>query len=139
MDGDLKKILEAKAPNNNLMHTHLMSKDTNFLACHVLMLKIISAQDFNPENPADLNFLWDVRYNLDWPESTTKRFLILLKELLDGTLPTNVCIPQPSHLQSLWAVWSAWYSTASKSKSQSEFLLKKAQQERYSKFCYAIH
>jgi hypothetical protein len=104
------------------------------MARNLLILKVISARDFDTENKEDISFLWDIWYNVGWPESTHKRFKLVLKELLNNSLPENAAIPKSSDLQSLKTVWSAWNSLSSKTKSESEFFLKKILKERYFKY-----
>lgn len=100
------------------------------MARNVLVLKIISANDFNPYDIADLSFIWDVWYNAEWSEITQKKFLLVLNDLLDENLPQNVLIPEACHLQKMKNVWSSWHTTASKDQSESELLMKNIQKER---------
>ncbi len=94
-----------------------------------MLLSILSAPDFNPEDENDLAFLWDLWYNSEWPELTRKRFKTVLKDLLDGRLPENIIIAKSSHLEMLRAVWSSWQATSSQSQSESDLLMKKISKE----------
>lgn len=96
-----------------------------------MVLKIVSANDFNPDDTDDFSFIWDVWYNTDWSEITQKRFLSVLNDLLNEKLPENVRIPDSNHLQKLKKVWSSWHATASQNRSESELLMKKIHKERY--------
>jgi hypothetical protein len=100
------------------------------LARNILILKIISGRDFNPELDEDLGFLWDVWYNMDWPEKTRKRFLSCLQELIDGMLPDNVSIPNNHQLEKFKSLWSNWHSVSSRNETDSESLLKKVREQR---------
>ena len=89
---DLMNTLETTASDNKGKHLHIHLNDVNtkhnaVMARNIVMWKIISAKDFNPNNDGDLAFLWDVWYNAEWMESTKKRFQIVLKDLPDGNLP----------------------------------------------------
>ncbi len=95
----------------------------------VFLLKIISASDFNPNREEDVAFLWDVWYNVEWPETTRARFQRVLKDLLDGRLPENLVVSSSSQLQCLTRSWNSWSSIASCTQPESE-LLKKVHQER---------
>ena len=100
------------------------------MARNILILGIILEGDFNPNDQEDINFLWDVWYNAEWPEGTRKRFNEALRKLLNGSLPENVVIPKSYQLESIQKVWSAWFSISSKDKAESELLQKKINIER---------
>ena len=73
-------------------------------------------------------FLWNVWYNVEWPESTRAKFQHILKDLLDEKMP-NVHVHESSQLQSLKKVWEMWYSISADTKPDSK-LLKKTLEER---------
>ena len=101
------------------------------MARNIVMLKILSASDFNPDDQEDLSFLWDVWYNAEWPEITRKRFKEALKQLLDGSMPENVVMTNSNQLQSLREVWTSWYSSiATNDHSELELFMKKIRNER---------
>ena len=100
------------------------------MARNILILKVISAPDFDAENKEDIAFLWDLWYNVEWPISTHERFKSVLKKLLDNELPDNVVIPKSNYLITLRTIWSTWSSTSSKTKSESDLFMKKIQRER---------
>ncbi|XP_046448552.1 uncharacterized protein LOC124197216 [Daphnia pulex] len=129
--GDLRNTFQAttsKNPQN--LEIHLNDFHPSVLARNIIILKIVSASDFNPDNDEDFGFLWDVWYNMDWPEETRKRFLFVVKELTNEKLPDNVSIPNKSHLDKLKSLWSNWHSVSSKNKTNSESLLKKVWGQR---------
>lgn len=100
------------------------------LARNIIILKIISAPDFNPNDIEDISFLWDVWYNMDWPEVTRKRFLSVIKDLLDNKLPDEVVIPKRTDIEMFMALWKTWQSVSSTTVFESEILLKKVQKQR---------
>ena len=102
------------------------------MARNILILKIISARHFNPDDQEDISFLWDVWYNAEWTEITRHKALKVLKELLDGILPKNVTVNQMNQLQSLKEVWTTWSSdiTAANNQSELELLQEKIRIER---------
>lgn len=104
------------------------------MARNILMLKIISARDFNPEKDEDLNFLWDIWYNATWPEITRKRFLGVLKDLVNEKLPQNVIIPEGNHFQSVKKIWSAWRKSISENHFESTTIFANILLERYNTF-----
>ncbi len=129
--GDLRNTFQAiasKPPKN--LEIHLNDLNPSILSRNIIILKIISANDFNPDNVADFGFLWDVWYNMDWPEETKKRFLSVVKELTNEKLPENVSVPNSCHFEQLKNLWSNWNSVSSKNKSDSESLLQKSWGQR---------
>ena len=97
-------------------------------------MKIISAHDFNPDNTEDFGFLWDVWYNLDWPEETRKRFVSVVKELIDEIFPENVAIPNKDHLKKFKSLWSNWLSGSSRNQNDSQSILRNIIEQRYNCF-----
>jgi hypothetical protein len=108
------------------------------MARNVLILKIISADDFDIEDKEHVSFLWDIWYNAEWPETTQKRFQLILNELLKNNLPENAAFPKSTYLKSLKTVWSAWKSISSKTKSESKIFMEKISEERYFKYLNII-
>ena len=113
---------------------HLNDINPSVVARNILLLQIMSAQDFSADCEEDIAFLWDLWYNAQWPESSRRRFKIALKKLMDGIymLPKRISICGSS-LESLQKVWNAWYTLCSQSESQSHLLMKKINSERYRK------
>ena len=112
------------------MQIHLNDLNPSVVARNITILKIISAPDFNPEDDEDFAFLWDVWYNLEWPEVTHKRFQGVLKDLLNDLYPENVSVPKTSQAEMLKKVWSAWLSVLSKTESEARVLMEKVGLER---------
>jgi hypothetical protein len=131
--GDLRNTFQAttsKNPQNLEIHLNDLSPSVSVLARNVIILKIVAAHDFNLENDEDFGFLWDVWYNVDWPEETRKRFLSIVKELTNEKLPDNVIIPNSCHLEKLKSLWSNWHFVSSQNKTDSESLLRKVWGQR---------
>jgi hypothetical protein len=112
------------------MQIHANDRNPSVVARNITILKIISASDFNPEDDEDIAFLWDVWYNLEWPEVTHKRFLGVLKDLLNDLFPENISVPKTNQSEMLKKVWSAWLSVLSKTESEASILMKKVGSER---------
>ncbi|EFX82902.1 hypothetical protein DAPPUDRAFT_101078 [Daphnia pulex] len=125
-----KTLLATTAEHVNNFHFHLNDNCPSIVARNIMMLKILSAQDFDPNKEQDFSFLWDVWYNTEWPEITRKQFLIVLNDLLDGKLPENVTVPDPNHYKSLKKIWKVWYTISSRNQSKSEMLLCKTKMKR---------
>ncbi len=129
--GDLMTTLQMMTTEKEkLLNIHLNDLDKLVLARNILIWKIISAHDFNPENKGDMDFLWDIWYNAEWPKTTKKRFQVVLKDLLHENLPENIFIPERSQFAVFVDVWKAWYSICTTSKYESALLLKKVSEER---------
>lgn len=133
--GDLMDtLLATTAEHVQKFQIHLNDMNPSIMARNIMILKIITSCDFNPEKDEDLNFLWDVWYNATWPEITQKRFLGVLKDLVNEKLPQNVIIPEGSHLQSVKRIWSGWCKTVSESHFKSTTLFANILLERYNPF-----
>lgn len=109
---------------------HLNDHHPLILARNIALLKIISSSDFCPEKQEDFNLIWDIWYNIEWPENTRKRFVKVLINLLDGNLPDNVIVPE-NGFSTLKEIWNSWFSTCCKTKSESELLMMTLQEKRY--------
>lgn len=129
--GDLRNTLQATA-NENAKGFLISLNDNNpsILARNITILKILSDKSFNPEKEEDLSFLWDVWYNAEWPELTRIRFLVVLRDILDGQLPKNVSVPDTKQLQSLKQVWSSWLATCSGDESKWTSFMQEIKKER---------
>ena len=127
----MRNALKTAGNRKNIenLDIHLNDVNPSVVARNILILKIISADDFDIQNEEDISFLWDIWYNAEWPESTRKRFELVLKEILDNNLPDNV-IPKSSSLITLETVWSKWISIISKRESESNLFMKKIHKER---------
>jgi hypothetical protein len=130
--GDLRNTLKTAGNRKYIanLDIHLNDVNPSVVARNILILKIISEDGFDIQNEEDVSFLWDLWYNAEWPESTRKRFELVLKEILDNNLPDNVVIPKSSSLITLKTVWSKWISIISKRESESNLFMKKIQKER---------
>ena len=63
-------------------------------ARNILITHIIVDEDFDPENKEDLQYLWNVWYDFQWTKETTiKRFLKDVNQLLNHQWPKNIIIP----------------------------------------------
>ena len=109
--GDLRNTLKTVSSGiAKHFQLHLNHFSPTVLARNILILKIITSQEFDTKNEEDVAFLWDVWYNVDWPKQTQTRFKLVLKELMDNNLPENVTIAKDSQLEKFKAVWLSWWS-----------------------------
>ena len=127
----MRNTLQATITENvQNCHFHLNDNNPSILARNIMIMKVLSAQDFNPNKEEDFSFLWDIWYNAEWPEVTKKRFLAVLNDLLEEKLPENVFIPNSNHFESLKKIWKVWHTICSKTQSDSEAFLCKTKKER---------
>lgn len=96
------------------------------LARNLLILTVISAPDFNVNNPEDVNYLWDLWYNLKWPETTLKRFVVDVRNLLENTTQPQDCMANAVSVQlknSIKVILHSWLSLSlSKNLKKTSFL-----------------
>jgi hypothetical protein len=129
--GDLRNALQvATNLSFNRWEIHMNDISPAVVARNITILKIISAPDFNPDNKEDFAFVWDIWYNLEWPEITRKRFQQTMKDLLNDLLPQEISIPKTIQRQMLKDVWSSWLLTSSESEFKAGLFMKKIDEER---------
>ena len=93
---------------NQYLHIHINDSSLPIIARNILILKVISKQNFAPENIVDIGYVWDLWYHATWSESTKKRFVKDIKDLLNKPLPPNIIIPDSSFQEQLKNVWAEW-------------------------------
>ena len=129
--GDLRNALQvATNLSFNRWEIHMNDISPAVVARNITILKIISAPDFNPDNKEDFAFVWDIWYNLEWPEITRKRFQQTMKDLLNDLLPQEISIPKTIQRQMLKDVWSSWLLTSLESEFKASLFMKKIDEER---------
>ena len=93
--GDVMKTLEVSTTKHlKNVHIHLNDKNSLVLARNILILKVISDEDFDTAKDDDIAFLWDLWYNLEWPESTEKRFMKAVKRTVGWKIARKCCDTQ---------------------------------------------
>ena len=111
--GDLRNPLTTAigAKHNQYLHIHINDNSLLIIARNILIVKIISSPEFNPSKEADMDYVWHLWYDATWPESTLKRFIKDVEEILNQPLPHNAFIPESHiYLERLKAVWTEWLS-----------------------------
>ena len=113
--GDLRNPLTTSVGGGIVKHQvdqniHINDASLSVIARNILILKIISSSQFDPNDDDDMDYVWDIWYNATFTHSTTKRFTEDVRSLLDDPLPTNSIIPKSSYLEELKAIWIEWLS-----------------------------
>ena len=133
---DLKNVLQTIISKSNDDDTsliiHLNHSCKVVLARNLLILKVISATGFNAHSQEDVNYLWDLWYNLQWSKSTLERFIEDVKSLIENGLPEEHCYSlDSSQLQDMKDIFQDWLSSSTGSRltesSQIENILKQRQ------------
>ncbi len=111
--GDLRNPLTTSVGGGIVKHQvdqniHINDASLSVIARNILILKIISSSQFDPNDDDDMDYVWDIWYNATFTHSTTKRFTKDVRSLLDDPLPTNSIIPKSSYLEELKAIWIEW-------------------------------
>ena len=96
------------APHNFKLCIHINDNSLPAIARNMLILKVVTSQEFRTEREEDMDYIWNLWYNTTWPESTCQRFIKDVKELLDNPLPDHLGIPESSQLEGLQQVWKQW-------------------------------
>ena len=55
-------------------------------ARNILILQVISSPTFDVSNAENINYVWDLWYNLQWPTSTCRRFVKDVRSLVETGL-----------------------------------------------------
>ena len=79
------------------LEIHLNTASLVTTARNIFILNMFCSPNIDPNNAADLNYIWEVMYNATWPESTQKRFIQDVKSLQDSPLHHNIIIPANFH------------------------------------------
>jgi len=129
---DALTTIASKTNYDGHLDVHLNYSCPLTFARNVLIVKVISANDFNVNKVDNLSYLWDMWYNAVWPKSTLDRFVMDIKELVYRGPPANCSIIKSDQLGELKDIWTDWLLSVGKQlieASQIEKVLK----ERYSK------
>lgn len=81
------------------------------------MVYIMMSEEFDPANPADIDYLWSVWYSLQWADNTRKRFLKDLNHLLSSQTweaSSKIAFPDSASIRILEEIFMHWQNMASK-------------------------
>ena len=108
--GDLINPLHAIADSsgNHKLSIHINDDNICTIGRNILILKIISVPDFDPDSTGGISYVWDLWYNATWPQSTAERFRKDIRQLLDEPLPPKVFVPDCETKQKLDSIWKDW-------------------------------
>ena len=128
----LQTIISKSNDDDTSLIIHLNHSCGVVLARNLLILKVISATGFNVHSQEDVNYLWDLWYNLQWSKSTLERFIEDVKSLIENGLPEEHCYSlDSSQLQDMKDIFQDWLSSSTGSRltesSQIENILKQRQ------------
>ncbi len=113
------------------MNIHLNHSCPVSLARNVLILKVISATDFNTDCPEDLTYLWDLWYNLEWPKSTLERFIDDVKSLINNELSEDISFAPDSYkFDEMQGILQDWLSSATENRVTESSRRKKILMDR---------
>lgn len=114
------QTIASKSSNDGSLNIHLNHSCPFSLARNVLILKVISATNFNVNCAKDLKYLWDLWYNVEWPKTTLDRFSKDVKELIEIGLPEHNLDFDRKQLEDLKDMWKNWLSSLTKLTKSSE-------------------
>ena len=110
--GDLRHVLLTGSKLSNAyqqLNIHL--NDVNIITARNLFIAhIFSSDDFDPASPADVDYLWNVWYSLQWTEDTRKRFIKDIRQLLstDWSESSRINIPDPQNIETMKNIFNCW-------------------------------
>ena len=92
-----------------------ISDETEFIvARNFLIAYIMLEEDFDPCQPEDLQYLWDVWYGYQWNDMTRRRFVKDLKSIMTHRRWDNstLVFPQCKAFEHLKSIFKLWLDTA---------------------------
>ena len=97
------------------VNIHLNDSCVPVIARNVLITQIVTNKEFIATNPDDLQYVWDVWYSTQWNDTTAKRFLKDVEQLLAGQWRSNssIVITADADISILEKTWSYWKDTVS--------------------------
>ena len=109
------------------LNIHFNDDSESIIARNILMANIILSDGFNPANPTDLQYLWDVWYHQQWNKATKTRFIKDVKQLLACQWSPGLvnCIPDPKGVEQLKKVCSFWLETVDLKENHVKAVLEK--------------
>ena len=114
--GDLRNALKVTAEMTEAypeLRIHCIDDSASILARNILIVHIVNSDGFDPTNPNDLQYIWDVWYSLQWNEVTKKRFIKDVKQMLAGQwAASRIIIQEPGDVEVLNKVCIFWLNTA---------------------------
>jgi len=112
--GDLPFAVQSTSlcSNQRIANITVTDMSAMTMARNVLFAKIITDVKFNPARDEDLQYLWNIWYNMEWSSATKERFLKDIKEL-SSCFSENLKIPVENDLSVLKNIWKFWVSSVS--------------------------
>ena len=121
--GDLRNVLHTIGLSCSTkledLHIHLNDNHSSVIARNILILHIITASDFNPNDQNDLEYVWNVWYSTQWDASTVKRFSKDVLQLLVHQWKSDILVVRDLDLVDLDKVWKYWFTTFSSMKAST--------------------
>ena len=115
--GDLRNVLLTVSKLTNAykkLTIHLNDECDIVTARNILMTNIILSNRFDPDNPNDVSYLWDVWYSLQWTECNRKRFIKDVKDLLTSQTWSDTYNIEPDSVEVLNNFLHHWLAIANK-------------------------
>jgi hypothetical protein len=113
--GDLRNVLLTVSKLSvayQKLEFHIINDCDIVTARNILIIYIIFSDDFDPANPADLDYLWHLWYSLQWSEDIRKRFLKDVEKMLSDqwTRSNKINIPDIEVLKNILNCWQEMVS-----------------------------
>ena len=96
------------------LNIHLNDNYECVIARNFFITHVVTNKEFNTSNQDDLQYVWDVWYSTQWNDTTAKRFLKDVNQLLAGQWKSNSSIViTDAGISILEKTWSHWKETVS--------------------------
>lgn len=122
--GDLPFALNTSSLNtqHKVESITLTDESTLVFSRNVFLARVICCEAFDPSNQNDIEYLWDICYNMEWPEKTLKRFLQDLQTFDEKSLTSSITIPSSDDKITLKKVWDFWKLSSETNPSSIQIL-----------------
>jgi hypothetical protein len=98
------------------LNIHFCDDSESMIARNILMIHLVFSDGFNPANPTDLQYIWDVWYSLQWNEATKERFIKDVQQVMAGHwAASKIVILNPKDVGQLKKICRFWLDTLSSS------------------------
>ena len=131
----MRNVLQTVGSKTNLddnqhLSIHLHQSCSVSFARNVLILEVISSPSFDVSSDEDVNYLWDLWYNAEWPDITCIRFVRDVETLCERDLIPVYSLTS-SQCYNLKKTFAGWLAALSSTPMQQYEIIKFVSNQRY--------
>jgi hypothetical protein len=137
--GDLRNVLVTVSQSSEAYHKfdiHLSDSCECVTARNFLIAHILLSEAFDPTITADIQYLWNIWYGCQWNETTRKRFINDVENVLacNWSNPhSSVILHEDPSNECVKRILNHWLTLVS---TMTTDFVNKIVEQRYSKYCF---